>query len=230
MKRAMVWFAAFGALLAIVGQARADFAITVANPSFESPAQAAPGDFTVNVIMSWAHNDLSQYGVFWPTSSQLVGSPPSGNQVAYINSTTTDPSGSFGQDVGTAVVAGDTYKLSFYVAPRNDLSGGTESWTAQLFAGSSVTPFGSVAGTVTGGSGAGFSAVTFTATAPLTATGDLIIQFSGSTTASEAQVMIDDVSLAQVTVPEPNTLIVAGCGILGFAAYSWRKRRRNKGA
>ena len=157
------------------------------------------------------------YGVLEPKASEISGSIPNGIQVAYIKNL-----GSFGQDTGVSVAPGVVYKLTFDVAPRQDQTG-TEGWSAQLFAGSNV--LGSMTGTVTEGSNTPFTLVTITATAPLNATGDLIVQFTGTGASSGNQlVLFDNVSLT--AAPEPSSLVMVGsCAMLGVAGL-WRFRRR----
>jgi hypothetical protein len=232
MKPSFKILAALTLLVGGAGRAKADLVIPVANSSFESPTLTL-GGFTNDSIPGWTSTSMAgtAFGVFFPTMSgaapELVGFPPDGNQVAYINGIA-----AISQDVGP-VAAGATYTVSFFVAPRAELTmmGETEGWQVQLLAGTTpLTPTsGTSSGTVTEGSDVGFAltATSFTATAPLNATGDLFIQLSGTGPGSN-QVLFDKVSLSEstVTTPEPSTLLLAGTGaVLGLGAL-WRSRRR----
>jgi hypothetical protein len=183
------------------------------------------------LIDNWNLAGSNNYGLFQPTSVELAGFVPNGIQVAYIAGT-----GSFSQELFfpdlsgfIPVTPGATYQLTFQVAPRNDISG-TETWTAQLFAGSNALPVtgGTSTGMVVDGSGNGFTPETVVFTAPTSATGDLILKFSGTAASSSPTVFFDTVALS---IPEPSTLGIGGVAAAVFtAATFWRRRRTTAAA
>ncbi len=231
-------------LVGVAEPAKADLVVPITNASFENPSlgSANSGHFTTPTgsspsgimpvgISGWTTDTSgSSYGIFQPAPSFINGSVPDGSQVAYINAI-----GQFGQDVG-AVVAGAMYTLSFSVAPSKDSQGGnTEAWAANWFTSNNATPF-SVSpsngntGTVVDTSANGFQTVTVTATAPSNATGDLIVQFQG-TTSGGGQVVFDKVSLSEasdpVSTPETSLLVMTAIGAVLGAGALWRSRLRS---
>jgi len=96
--------------------------ITVLNPSFESPALAAPGDSNGpgGGITNWTTNSFgtsAAAGVWYlPDAPYYTVNAPDGNQVAFIYSGT-DPTGggSIAQTTSSLFQAGTSYTLSFDV-------------------------------------------------------------------------------------------------------------------
>jgi hypothetical protein len=137
------------------------------------------------------------------------------------------------------VAEGERYSLSYYVAPRSqvyvDNPGYLVDVTASLYditantviASNTTTRAAMVANWKGASSQDSWLHQTFAYTIPKDdpsighTLGVVFTPVNGSSWACQA--CLDTVSLN--TVPEPGTLGLLGCGILGILAYAWRKRR-----
>jgi hypothetical protein len=105
-------------LLGVVGGAGEASAapVAIANPSFESPAQAAPGDYEFPNITGW--NTQGFNGVAYNESSVYYSSIPDGNQFAFSFSQSSfafPQLYSITQILPTDILASTTYTLQVYV-------------------------------------------------------------------------------------------------------------------
>ena len=123
---------ALALLVGVSERAKADLTITVANSSFEQPAVLTLGNYTNDSITSWTYNDSGEagtaYGVFYPTTSELNGPPPR----RPARSLTSMARARSARNFLASVVAGGTYTLSFWVAPRLDDAAGSKSMASPV--------------------------------------------------------------------------------------------------
>jgi PEP-CTERM motif len=205
--------------------------IPIVNPSFELPV-LGPGDhggvYNQGPITGWAQFEGPNSGVFNPSLYPLAGySAPNGQQVGYTgNGTSEGDRALIGQELG-AISPGTTYTLSALVGERLDYPIGNYrmemGWLVGGISGV-FTPFAisNNPGSPVPGT---FVLVSLTGTAPLSATGDLAIAFSGGLGNTPGQANWDSVTLTS-TVPEPAiwAMMLLGFAGIGFIAYRRTKK------
>ncbi len=212
--------------------------ITVLNPSFESPALAAPGDSNGpgGGIDSWTTNSsgaAAAAGVWYlPDAPYFTVPAPNGNQVAFIyTGTGATGSGSIAQTTGSLFQSATNYTLSFYVG-QLALAGGIPypgTVDAILYEGSTSNVLATfpVTAPLSGPGSFQLDSFTFAAGINPYASGDIGIEFSVAG-GSNSMATFDNVSLnasaIASSIPEPASFLFLGAGLLGFAAL----RRRAK--
>lgn len=221
MKSKLRAFLALAGILATAGAAEAG-TITVQNFSFENPSYSSgggldsPGGRYSFQATGW--NTGGTYsGSFLPNDTAANLPVPDGNQVGFAGDITY--AGSLFQDLGVAVVAGESYTLDVYVGSR--LEGYPANYSVELLAGGTV--LGSTSGTIDPGTG-NFFPVTVTAIATGANSGNLGILLSQ--TASGGQSLFDDVRLT--SAPEPSTLLLAASGLFALPFSRHLRRRTGK--
>jgi hypothetical protein len=245
MSKVMKLFCGVGAvaLFFVAGSAFASYAISLNDPSFETPIQPdGDGSTTAYWLSSTPGNDVNHGGgngfnvnpndaSYAGTTDTELGVPanangviPDGGQVGTVV-VGNGYDRRLNQVTGDTVVDGRTYTLSFYAGHALDEAAPFEfsGVTAKLVDGS-----GNVIGTqdFTTDPGAGaFSLCTLTATATSAHSGLLGVQFfaDGAPTYTYGQVNIDKVSLT--ATPEPSTIVLAASGLIGLLCYAWKKRK-----
>jgi hypothetical protein len=196
--------------------------VSILNPSFESPAQAA-GGFTFDAGDNW---NVTGFGGVWRPStgpnngSNFFASLPAGSQVLFEGfGTSSDAS----QNLGISLLPNEIYTLTYYVGQRYDVP--LSSYQVALKAGAVVLASDS-GGAPTAGN---FLQRTFsftTGNSPIA--GNLIIDISSTgfaATGGSGQAAFDlitlDASPVITSVPEPATFFLIGIG----AAVVARSRR-----
>ncbi|MFY9725939.1 MAG: PEP-CTERM sorting domain-containing protein [Bryobacteraceae bacterium] len=204
-------------------------AITIQNPSFESPscgtsgpAYCAPADWVLtDSIPADGGGDAE---AFMPEAG-VWNSIPNGSQVGYSNG----PGDSLSQVLtGNSVVANTTYTLSVWVSEQGDIPS-TFSPVIELLAGSytlidltAANPEGNVAPTQPGGAGTPYTWVDWTGTYTSGASGGAIGQtLKIYLSAGGIQTDYDELSLnaspdSPGGVPEPAVFALVGAGLLGL--------------
>jgi hypothetical protein len=203
-----------------LGTARADYSITVLNPSFEIlPGGGLPDgcgvgcSYSVAPIPGWTNTGTS--GQFQPGSSSgnfaYFNAVPNGLTVAYSNG------GTITQTVGPTVQAGQTYTLNVWLGNRNDGYDGQGSAALVLDYGTPSATTYLASGTPAPRGEFSLFTATFTGTA-LTAGDTITIDLI----ASGAQGDFDNVSLS--ATPEPALYGILGLGLVGLlvAVRRWK--------
>lgn len=198
--------------LAAFGAAAGAAPVTVANHSFESPAQA-DGGFTVGSATGWTTFGTS--GVFNPNIVQLPQGPTDGLQVGYSNQNGL----AFTQDVAAVIIAGMVYTLMVDIQSRNDgfpnqsaLIELRDAFTSAVLASASI-------GAIAPGTNATLTA-SFTALAgdPSLGNGLQIALSAGGPQSDFDNVRLDASPAAPGNVPEPATLLLVGAALAGLGA------------
>lgn len=217
------------------GRTALGIAIPIVNPGFESQI-VAPGQ-AVFPATGWAFGPQDG-GVNRPPTSftdihnltVFFGAAPEGLTVGVTNgiSLGDSPVDVLDQQLASVLTANTTYTLQVDVGrvSRTEVSGfhvtafESLSYKVALLAGNSVLAQDNNSLSLALGA-YGVSCVTYTALAgdPLIGQ-NLRIQLAGGSYAA-----FDDVQLTAVAVPEPSSFILAAFGLIGLAAWGWRRKR-----
>ena len=206
-----------GAALAVLAASAQASAITIVNPSFETPpAGGYPLTAGCGAVVGCQYNagSISGWTVTGNTGQWQPGNSTSvffntaggedGSTVAYSNG------GTFSQTLGATTVAGDTYTLTFFEGWRNDQL--LPINVVDLVIGGSTDVAATPLGPVTQGNWTEYQA-TF-----LALTSGQTIGIDAANTGG-GQGDFDNFSLSAAGTPEPGTwaLLLAGFGAVGFA-------------
>ena len=207
-------------------------AITIQNPSFESPlcGTTAPAYCQPQywkTTESIPANGGGDAEAFMPEAG-VWNSIPNGTQVGYSNG----PGDTLSQVLSDSVLANTTYTLSVWVSEQGDIPS-TFSPVIELLAGSftligltASNPEGNVAPTETGAAGTPYNWVDWTATYTSGASGGAIGQpLKIYLSAGGIQTDYDELSLTSTWndpngVPEPAVFVLVGAGLLGLLTRS----------
>ena len=172
--------------------------ITIANPSFESPATAPSNNVPASLIDGWTLEGPGSVGV-WniiPGGFYSVGAPV-GSQIAFLGGASAGLGTAISQILSDTLEANTIYSLSGFIGHPVGFGPSTgTTFTAQLFAGATLLS----TLTTTGPTGS-FSpfALNFDSTGSPAIGQPLKVRFS----TNQPQVGIDGITLN--TVPEPTT-------------------------
>jgi hypothetical protein len=207
--------ATFAALVAPAAfEARADPMFV--NPSFEAPNVAGqPGGFQVNPPgAGWTFNAGS--GEAANGSAFTDGQPaPNGNQVAFLQA-----QGSQFSQTATNFQFLGFYTVNFFAAQRGN-NPPIQPPSQQNF---TVMIDGNTVGTFTP---AGTTYTAFSTTPLLLTPGSHLVTFTGlgqNNPALDVTAFVDLVTITQVGVPEPASLVLAAVGSLGLLGLARRRR------
>ena len=186
-------------------------AIAIVNPSFESPDLGAGGYGYQPAGATWTFS--AGAGIAGTGSPWIAGSPPDGNQAAFMQAT-----GSWSATISqilTGFTIGDSYSVTFYVALR---PGALFADPVQVLLGG--TSLGNYLPTSTG-----FVQET-TASVVATVTSMTLTFTDQGTVFGDIDSAIDDISINESNAaPEPASILLLGAGLFGLASL----HRRNAG-
>jgi hypothetical protein len=197
-------------MCALAASAQAD----IVNPSFEIPALGT-GLYSYNTAgATWVfanHSGEAATGSPW-----FTGSPPEGNQAAFLQNIEGDTLGSDSISQGlTGLTPGTSYNFTFFAAQRPEKT---------------VAPITVFLGTNNLGTftpiSTAFSSFTTSAASATSANMTLSFVAAGAST-GDWDSAIDKVGMQTVgaTVPEPNNLVLLCACVLAIGSISYRKQR-----
>jgi hypothetical protein len=197
----------FWTLLVVASGIRASAgAITIANPSFESPVQP-PGSFNVGTVAGWTSTGDS--GVFHPIIGSEFNSIPDGLQTGYSNG------GALSQILSTTLVTSTAYTLQVDVGKRLDCCAGFGP-IIQLWAGSTLLATATNVGPTAGNFLTETLSYTSTSSDPQAGQALRIVLDSTGGQTDFDNVRLDGTAVTISPTPEPASIALLGVGIVAL--------------